>query len=410
MRIWIIAAAAVALASAARADDTKPPQISDVKATTRGSQVQVEARITDETGVLSAVVHHRGPGGKVEDSPMVKNDFDDVFKASFAGAGDTEYWIEATDLLGNGPATYGSSSKAFAVGGKAASGAAGGKAIAKAEPTPKEPPAVKEPAQKHHAKAAAKAPEPPVIEYRKATAQPAEGSAYTVRVKIRSDSPVVAVLKTRPKGAADYSATPLSQTDADNYEAQIPAAMARGTVEYVFAAKNQSGLVTNQGDGDAKTPFVVTFKGAAATATAQPAMAFLQKPSGPFVFTDNPPARVMPGRSILVRAQVVPATDDGQMPDRVAVLWRGNDAQDQLTDMVPDDTGGWGGFKAELPAQDEGAVFYQVVACDAAATKCGVDTGSKRKWHATAVASQSGGAQPMPLDAVSNRAPPNLPE
>jgi hypothetical protein len=128
------------------------------------------------------------------------------------------------------------------------------------------------------------------------------------------------------------------------------------------------------------------------------------------VFTDNPPARVMPGRSILVRAQVVPATDDGQMPDRVAILWRGNDAQDQLTDMVPDDTGGWGGFKAELPAQDEGAVFYQVVACDAAATKCGIDTGSKRKWHATAVASQPGGAQPMPLDAVSNRAPPGLPE
>jgi hypothetical protein len=403
MRIWIIATAALALAQAARAEDTKPPQISDVKATTRGSQVQVEARITDETGVLSAIVHHRNPGGKVEDAPMVKNDFDDIFKATFAGSADSEYWIEASDLLGNGPATYGSSSKAFAVGGKAAAGAAGGKAIAKAEPTPKEPP------PKHHAKAT-KAPEPPVIEYRKAAAQPPEGSAYTVRVKIRSESPIVAVLKTRPKGAADYSATPLAHADGDNYEAQIPAAMARGTVEYVFAAKNQSGLVTNHGDGDAKTPFVVTFKGAGATPTAQPAVAFLQKPSGPFVFTDNPPARVTPGRSILVRAQVVPATDDGQMPDRVAVLWRGNDAQDQLTDMVPDDTGGWGGFKAELPAQDEGAVFYQVVACDAAATKCGIDTGSKRRWHATAVASQSGGAQPMPLDAVSNRAPPNLPE
>ena len=108
--------------------------------------------------------------------------------------------------------------------------------------------------------------------------------------------------------------------------------------------------------------------------------------------------------------QVVPPTDNGEMPDRVAVLWRGNDAQDQLTDMVRDDTGGWGGFKAELPPQEEGALFFQIVACDATTTRCGVDTGSKRKWHGTAVASQAGAAKPLPLDAVSTKAPPSLPE
>jgi len=129
MRTSILAALAlVCFAAAARADDTRPPQILDVRAGVRGSQVQVEARITDETGVLSAVCHHRSPGGKVEDSPMVKNDFDDVFRVSFAGGAGTEYWIEASDLLGNGPAAYGSSSKAFAVGGKGD----GGKAVATA--------------------------------------------------------------------------------------------------------------------------------------------------------------------------------------------------------------------------------------------------------------------------------------
>src|SRR6185369_857652 len=87
-------------ASAARADDTKAPAISDVKASATKGKVNVEARITDETGVLSATIHHRSPGGKVEDSPMQKNDYDDVFKASFSGSGDTEYWIDATDLLG----------------------------------------------------------------------------------------------------------------------------------------------------------------------------------------------------------------------------------------------------------------------------------------------------------------------
>jgi hypothetical protein len=107
---------------------------------------------------------------------------------------------------------------------------------------------------------------------------------------------------------------------------------------------------------------------------------------------------------------VVPTGDDGTLPDRVAVLWRGNDAQDQMADMQTDATGGYGGFRAELPAQDEGAFFYQIVACDASASKCGIDTGSKRKWHATSVASQPGGAPPMSLDAVSQRAPASLPE
>ena len=71
---------ALCLALSVRADDTKPPQISEVRAGAKGGQVQVEARITDETGVLSAVCHHRAPGGRVEDSPMVRNDFDDVFR------------------------------------------------------------------------------------------------------------------------------------------------------------------------------------------------------------------------------------------------------------------------------------------------------------------------------------------
>jgi hypothetical protein len=119
---------------------------------------------------------------------------------------------------------------------------------------------------------------------------------------------------------------------------------------------------------------------------------------------------VLPKLPILVRVQIVPSSDDGQMPDHVVVLWRGNDAQDQMTEMVRDENGGYGGYKAELPPQEEGAVFYQVVACDSDASHCGVDTGSKRKWHAAAVAAQPGGATPLPLEAVSLKAPPALPE
>ncbi len=97
MRTAIFASfAAFLLASTARADDTRPPQISDVKASSKGGKVTVEARITDETGVLSAIVHHRSKGGRVEDSQMVKNDYDDVFKVTFAGGGEPPVWMSTT--------------------------------------------------------------------------------------------------------------------------------------------------------------------------------------------------------------------------------------------------------------------------------------------------------------------------
>jgi hypothetical protein len=410
MRPTILAGSiALCLAAGARADDTRPPQISDVRAAVKGNRVQVEARITDETGVLSAVCQHRSPGGRVESSPMVKSELDDTFRVAFPGGPETEYWIEASDLLGNGPSTYGSASKALVVGGKPAPD----RSVAQAEP-----PAPKREKREARREArpppepVAKASEPPVIQHSKVRASPPEGRDYTVRTKIVSDSPVaVAVLQSRPQGTATFTNTPLSKGDGDTWEAQIPATMAKGTVEYFIAAKNQAGQMTRQGDGDAKTPFTLTFKASASTPqpSAVPAVA-AGRTSGPFVFTDDPPARVAPGRPVLVRVQVVPPTDNGEMPDRVAVLWRGNDAQDQLTDMVRDETGGWGGFKAELPPQEEGALFFQIVACDATTTRCGVDTGSKRKWHATAVASQAGVAKPLPLDAVSTKAPPSLPE
>jgi hypothetical protein len=425
MRTLVLAAFAVfvLLAGRARAEDTKPPAISDVKASVKGGQVYVEARITDETGVLSAIVHHRSAGGKVEDTQLVKNEYDDIFKASFPGSSETEYWIESSDLLGNGPSTYGSSSKAFAVGGK--TGKSGGSVVASKEPPPKReerppkkeerPPKREETAQQdqsgtepqrtgHHGSRVAKAAEPPIIEHRPPSAQPPEGRDFTVRMKIKSDSPVaVAILQSRASGAGSFNTTQLTHTEGDSYEAVIPSAQAKGSVEYFIAAKNEAGLMTRQGNGDAKTPYQIAFK-PAATPGAQVASA------GPYQFAHLPLYRVQPARPIVVRAQIVASAEGGDVPDHVAVLWRGNDAQDQFTEMVPDPTGGYGGFKAELPAQDEGGIYYQIVACDSGAARCADDTGSKRKWHSAAVSAQPGGAQPMPIDVPSSKAPPALPE
>jgi hypothetical protein len=417
MRTLVLAAFAafVLLAATARADDTKPPAISDVKASVKGGLVYVEARITDETGVLSAIVHHRGAAGKVEETQLVKNEYDDIFKASFPGGSETEYWIESSDLLGNGPSTYGTSSKAIAVGGKPAKDA--GSPVASKEPPPKkvarapkkvetaqtnDRPATEPQPTSRRAPHVAKAAEPPVIEHRQPGAQAPEGRDFTVRMKIKSDSPVaVAILQSKAPGAGTFNNTPLTHTEGDNYEAVIPSAQAKGSVEYFIAAKNQAGLMTRQGNGDAKTPYQVAFK---------PAATAPDKPAGPYQFAHLPLYRVQPSRPIVVRAQIVASAEGGEVPDHVAVLWRGNDMQDQFTEMVPDPSGGYGGFKAELPAQDEGGLYYQIVACDSAAARCGDDTGSKRRWHSAAVSPQPGGAQPMPIDVPSSKAPPALPE
>jgi hypothetical protein len=401
---FVALAAVFALALAARADDTKPPAISDVKASAKGGKVSVEARITDETGVLSAICHHRSQGSAIEDTPMTKDDYDDVFKVTFSGTAESEYWIESIDLLGNGPSTYGTQGKPYTANGRPSGKST---AVAKAEPPPAsskaEPakPAQKAPRRPRTAKASG----PPVIEHRKPGTQPPENKDFMVRMKIQSDSPVaVGLLQIRPHGGVGFTNVKLNHGDGDSYDAAIPANLAHGTVEYFIVAKNEAGQVTKQGDGDPKTPFVAIFK-SGAQAAAPP-----QANNGPYSFTDNPPYRVAPGKTIVLRAQVVPASDDGTLPDRVAVLWRGNDAQDQMTDMQADAAGGYGGFRAEIPAQEEGAIFYQIVACDASANKCGIDTGSKRKWHATSVAAQPGGATPMQPDAVSQRAPASLPE
>ena len=76
---------------------------------------------------------------------------------------------------------------------------------------------------------------------------------------------------------------------------------------------------------------------------------------------------------------------------------------------LPSATGGLGGFKAELPPQSAGAVYYQVVGCDSAGAKCAISTGSKRRWHAVAVA-PSPVAKPAALQVASSKAPASISE
>ncbi len=376
MRSALVALCLLLASFRALADDVRPPAISEVSASRKGRKVEVRALITDETGVLSAICHHREKGGAWESASMRKGSLDDVFRSSFNGSAETEYWIEAIDLLGNGPATYGTVSSPMALGG-GAKGDAGGEA----------------PVARKNAR-----PSAPVVQHRKPAGDALTGQEFAVRARIRGQSPIAsALLHVREAGQERYFATPMRPVEGDTYEGRIPAGRAHGTLEYRFAARDKRGAQTLQGEGREKW-FSVTFKPAP---PAEP----------PFSFVINPPPRVPPGTPISVRSQItgpLSGGDDVVVPDRARVLYRGPDGGDQAVDMKPDPTGGLGGFKIDLPGQATGPVYFQVLACDALESRCALDTGDKRKWHAVSIA-KTPVPPPPALDVVSSKLPSTMP-
>ncbi len=418
--------AVLAAATSARADDTKPPNISDVKAAVKGSSVAIEAKITDDTGVLSAIVFHRKGSGKWEEARMAKNEYDDVFKVTFPGGGDTEYYIQSTDLLGNGPASYGAQGKPMALGGGKGKRAPK-EEVAQAEPPPPPPepvaqvekpkrePRPERPSRSKPAPAPepAAAMEPPVITHRKPSVSPLEGQEFTLRVKISAAGGVgTAAAYVRPLGGEKTVTIPLTPKGEEQYVAVIPAALAKGTIEYLLAAKDGKSQQTNQGDGSPDTWYRLEFKAAAARPT-EPGM---------FTIAAGGLSRAEPRKPIVLRAQVTPGNLDAVTDANAAeaegsikgltvnLLWREKDGEDMISPMNPDPSGGLGGYGVSLEPQFDGTViYYQVAACNADATKCAIDTGSKRKWNPLVV-SATPTDPPPPLETVSKKAPAGAPE
>src|SRR5207248_2758701 len=157
---------------------------------------------------------------------------------------------------------------------------------------------------------------PPVIEHRKPGATLPEGKEVTLRARVRGDAPIafsgVFLRKQGESGPGVRLA--LSKVEGETYEAKIPADKAHGSVEYLLAAKDQNGKQSFGGDGGPTTWFAISFK-----------------PQGPveqpFSFSVNPPARVVPGRSLTVRAQITGPGDEPSVPGKAQVLWRGCDGR-----------------------------------------------------------------------------------
>lgn len=100
----------VASAAVARADDTQPPIIrhTPVSKAMKGDAVSVSADMEDESEIFAPTLYFRYPGAKNYSSiPMTKKG-GSTYVATVQATADVEYWIEAYDEFGNGPAREGS--------------------------------------------------------------------------------------------------------------------------------------------------------------------------------------------------------------------------------------------------------------------------------------------------------------
>lgn len=93
------------------AKDTSPPSIrhEPVKEAASG-ELTVTATIVDPSGVFAPTMYHRGPGALAYTSEIMVGD-GDQFSATFRVKPPVDYWIEAYDNLGNGPAYDGTAEK-----------------------------------------------------------------------------------------------------------------------------------------------------------------------------------------------------------------------------------------------------------------------------------------------------------
>ena len=106
-------ALAVALPAAAFAEDNAPPKIvhTPVTSASPGVALKITADIVDESGIFEPKLHYRAAGSpKYLTTSMVLES-----GSTYAGtitdtvlSGDVEYFLEAYDTLGNGPALFAS--------------------------------------------------------------------------------------------------------------------------------------------------------------------------------------------------------------------------------------------------------------------------------------------------------------
>jgi hypothetical protein len=113
-------AASPGLAARKKPVDQQAPVIAHAPPTTCSADAAcvVEARITDASGVFDPTLLYRAAGKPTyERVPMTAPDATDLYRAAIPAAlltaGDVEYFVEAFDVQGNGPARAGAEDSPF---------------------------------------------------------------------------------------------------------------------------------------------------------------------------------------------------------------------------------------------------------------------------------------------------------
>lgn len=121
---------ALALPSSARADGL-PPTITHEAVTHAelNASIVFRARIEDPDAVFAPTLYYRYVGGdsSYAQLPLVRNPPSEDWIATVNASGEFEYWMEAYDELGNGPARVGDPAKPLRVQIGSPAVAAGGK-------------------------------------------------------------------------------------------------------------------------------------------------------------------------------------------------------------------------------------------------------------------------------------------
>jgi hypothetical protein len=208
--------------------DVDPPQltVSPVTRAIRGKPLMVTANAQDPSGIFGPILYVRKKGLGANDyvpikmaaSKIVPGEFSIDVPAALTNIDALEYYVEAWDMVGNGPARMGSAGAPLSV-------VIGEEMKVVVAPPPLE----------------MKKGAPPAIIHA-ALAQALKGKPIEVNARLVGDSGVEgAVVKFRHAGEKEYRSLPMGNLGGDDYTATIPAAMATSDLEYYVEAYDKYG-------------------------------------------------------------------------------------------------------------------------------------------------------------------------
>jgi hypothetical protein len=250
-------------------DDGEPPQLTHqpVAAGTRGKPLTVAAHAVDANGVFGPILYVRRRGLGTGDyvpirmiaSKIVPGDYSVDVPAALTNVEGLEYYIEAWDTAGNGPARAGSSEVPMAV-------AIEEERRVVAAPTLPTNVTIKP-------KGA-----PPAITHAALT-QALKGRSAEINARLVGDTGVQgAAVMFRHAGEKDYRSLPMGNIGGDDYTATIPAAMTTSDLEYYVEAFDQYGNGPAR-SGAPNVPYALRVMDAAPAAVPAPAPSSLSRRS-----------------------------------------------------------------------------------------------------------------------------------